>query len=250
MRALLQTVSDAYVDATTTYADPSGGIDVDRAREQHAGVVQAMAWLGYETTVLPGEDAGPDAVFVEDPAVISEGRALMTRSAHPVRAREGARLRPTLAAWGLELVEMREGFLDGGDVMIVGRTAFVGMTARTDAAGAAALQAAFPQLDVRTVAMPPGVLHLKCETSPLDDRVLATERMGRALGVPFVGVPQPEAYAANAVAWGSRVLCAAGFPRTQEALEAAGFACRAVDVSEMRKGDGSITCLSLRVAAR
>lgn len=247
MRALLQSVPDAYVDATTTWTDPTGaGIDLARARAQHAAIIHGMVWLGYQTTVLPGADAGPDAVFVEDPAVIHGGRALMTRSAHPVRALEGQRLRPALADWGLEIVDMTEGHLDGGDVMIVGALAFVGLTARSDAAGAAALQAAFPQLEVRTVAMPSGVLHLKCETSPLDDRVLATERMGRALGLPYVVVPPEEAYAANAVAAGGKVLCAAGFPRTQAALEAAGFLCRPIDVSEMRKGDGSITCLSLR----
>jgi dimethylargininase len=246
MRALMQAVPDAYVHATTG-AGPAVGVDLELARAQHAAVVAGMRWLGFTPLVLPVVGAGPDAIFVEDPAVVFGGRALITRSRHPVRATEGARLRPALQVLGLELVDQTDGHLDGGDVLIVGRTATVGLSSRSDAAGAAALARAFPELEVRAVPLPPGVLHLKCEVSPLDDRVLATARVARLLDHPHIEVPEAEAYAANAVSARGRVLCAAGFPRTREALDAAGFAVQALDMSEIRKGDGSITCLSLRV---
>ena len=247
MRALMQAVPDVYVHATTG-AGPAVGVDLALARAQHAAVVAGMRWLGFTPVVVPEAGAGPDAIFVEDPAVVFGGRALLTRSRHPVRATEGARLRPALQGFGLALVDQTDGYLDGGDVLIVGRTATVGLSSRSDAAGAAALARAFPELEVRVVPLPAGVLHLKCEVSPLDDRVLATARIARLLDHPYVEVPEAEAYAANAVAAGGRVLCAAGFPRTLAALDAAGFEVRAVDTSEIRKGDGSLTCLSLRVA--
>jgi dimethylargininase len=243
----MQAVPDAYVGATTMGARPV--IDLEEARRQHAGIVSAMEWLGYDVTLLPDDGAGADAVFVEDPVVVHGHRAALLQSAHAARAAEGIRLAPALAGWGLELLRMT-GFAraDGGDVMVVDRTAYIGLSARTNAEGAMAVGQLLG-LVVQPIALPPGVLHLKCAVSPLPDgRVLATRALAQAIGLPAVIVPDEEEYAANCVANGQRVVCAAGYPRTAEALDAAGFEVRLVDTTEIAKGDGSLTCLSIRSA--
>ncbi|MEZ4318064.1 MAG: hypothetical protein R3F61_11190 [Myxococcota bacterium] len=246
-RALLQAVPDTYVHATVGFLASGEPIDLALARVQHAAVVAGMEWLGFTPTVLGVDGAGPDAVFVEDPVVVHGSRVAFLQSAHPVRALEGPRLAPVFEAWGLERVDMGgEARMDGGDVMIVGDRAFVGLSSRTNRAGAAALGALLG-LSVEVVELPDDVLHLKCATSPLGDgRILATAALAERIGLPAVIVPDAESYAANCVAHEGRVLCAAGFPRTADALLRAGFEVRALELSEIRKGDGSITCLSVR----
>ncbi len=242
----MQAVPDTYVGATTMGEAPD--IDLDRARAQHASIVEAMQWLGYDVSVLPDDGAGADAVFVEDPVVVHGYRAALLQSAHPVRALEGPRLAPTLSKWGLDLVSMTGiARADGGDVMIVDQTAYVGLSARTNPEGAFALGGLLGVV-VQPVALPKGVLHLKCAVSPLPDgRILATRALADAIGLPAVIVPDEEDYAANCVGHGNRVICADGHPRTAEALDAAGFDVRLVQTTEMAKGDGSLTCLSIRV---
>jgi len=248
-RALLQAVPASYVDATVAYlSDGREPIDVSVARAQHGALVEGMAWLGYDCAVLGEEGAGPDAVFVEDPVVVHGGVALMLRSAHPGRADEGRRLAPVLARWGLTIQHMEApAHADGGDVLVLGDDVYVGRSSRTNEEGARAIGEALG-LRLHLVTLPGETLHLKCEASPLPGgRVLATRAMAEAMGVEAVIVPDEEAYAANVVARGARALCAAGFPATKKALEEAGFEVRALDLSEMRKGDGSITCLSVRI---
>ncbi len=107
---------------------------------------------------------------------------------------------------------------------------------------------------VVAVDLPPHVLHLKCVAAPLgDDRVLIARGTLAAevfAGCAAVWVPADEAYAANAVALGRGVIVSDGFPRTREALERAGFAVHAVPTSEVRKADGSLTCLSILLPVR
>ncbi len=250
--AFVRPVPDRYADATRGVLD--GGrdpIDVARARAQHAAYVSGLRWLGYAIRTLPAAHALPDSVFVEDPAVISGRRALIARSAHPVRAREADAVRDALAEAGFEVAHMPPGAtLDGGDVLQVGRRMWVSRSARTNRAGIDALGAAFPGVALSEVPLPPGVLHLKCACSRVGPRaVLVAEGAldpGIFAGLDVLVAPAEEAYAANAVGRAGRVLVAAGHPRTARRLARAGLAVRAVEVGEIRKGDGSLTCLSLR----
>ena len=145
--------------------------------------------------------------------------------------------------------------LYGGDCLRLGRTLYVGRSARTNELGVAQAAAVLAPRGVRVVpvALPAGVLHLKCVCAPLgDDRVLLAEGAlppDTFEGAGVVWVPRAETYAANAVAVGDRVIVADGFPRTREALERAGFAVHAVATTEVRKADGSLTCLSILVPA-
>jgi dimethylargininase len=145
--------------------------------------------------------------------------------------------------------------LDGGDCMRVGDTIYVGRSARTNDAGIARLAEVFGPMagsraKVVPIDMPPGVLHLKCVCSPLDDEriLLADDSIPASLfDARVIRVPASETYAANAVAIGTHVIVADGFPRTHDALASAGFTLHLVPTSEVRKADGSLTCQSLLV---
>jgi dimethylargininase len=143
--------------------------------------------------------------------------------------------------------------LDGGDCLRLGATLYVGRSARTTAAGIERLATVFASRGLRVVGvdLPPAILHLKCVCAPLgDDRVLLAEGTLPASvfgAARIVWVPAEEAYAANAVAIGSHVLVAAEYPRTHDALRAAGFTLHPVPTSEVLKADGSLTCQSILI---
>jgi dimethylargininase len=251
VRALVRGIPDAYVRATRELAMGAGDIDVALARSQHEAYVGALGRLGARVERLPADEAHPDCVFVEDTAVIARGRAVVLRSAHPGRRGEAAAVARALAASGLDVVDLDEGTCDGGDVLVVGDRAWVGRTARTDAAGIAALGRALAQVGVAVtpVDLGQGVLHLKCVcSSPAPGAVVVAAGAldaGVFEGLQRIEVPADEAYAANTVGIGGRVLVAAGYPGAAAALRRAGLEPVPLEVSEIRKGDGSLTCLSL-----
>ncbi len=230
---------------------PASAIDVELARRQHAAYGTALAAAGATVTVLDADERCPDCVFVEDTAVVAEGLALITIPGAPSRRAET----PAIAAALATLVEVQTmespATLDGGDVMRVGSTLYVGRSARTNEAGIASLAAAFTPRGLRVVALdlPSDVLHLKCVCTPLGEgRILLAEgSLAPALfdAVHCVIVPAAETYAANVVALGHHVIVAAEYPRTLDVLVGAGFQVHPVPTTEVRKADGSLTCQSL-----
>ena len=245
--ALTRHVPDSFASALAMTRPPSP-IDVARAQRQHLAYRAALAACGLDVTTLPADEACPDCVFVEDTAVIVDRVALITRPGAPSRQPETPPIARALEA-SCELVHMAApATLDGGDVLCVGSTIFVGRSARTNEDGIAALRRAF-RLRVVPIALPPGVLHLKCVVSPLDDEtiLLADDSLPHDLfpGLRIVRVPKDETYAANAVAINRHVIVAAEHPRTHELLAAAGFTPHPVPTTEVAKADGSLTCQSL-----
>ncbi|MEQ1566820.1 MAG: N(G),N(G)-dimethylarginine dimethylaminohydrolase [Myxococcota bacterium] len=245
MIALVSAVTDAYGAATRP--DPTRPLDLARARDQHAAYVDALQWLGHRVVALEPDPSHPDAVFVEDQAVVVGRRALITRSGHRGRRAEAGRVAEALGSLGLEVVRMSApASLDGGDVLRVGDTLLVGRSARTDDSGAAALAAAFPALEVVSVPLPPGVLHLKCVcASPGPGLVLASPAVALERWAEVLPVHPEDAWAANVVGHDGKVVVGAGFPRVTQALRARGFVVREVELGELRAGDGSLTCLSI-----
>jgi dimethylargininase len=205
-----------------------------------------LASLDVDVKVLPADHALADSCFVEDTAVVVGNIALITRPGAPSRQPETGRIADALGK--LERIYMQEpATLDGGDCMRVGNRIYVGKSARTNGAGIAELTRVFK--DVVVIDMPRDVLHLKCVCAPLGaDRItLADDTIpAKAFGsVDIVRVPAEEAYAANVLALGASVLVPAGFPRTRDALAAAGFTTLELHTSEFRKADGALTCLSI-----
>jgi dimethylargininase len=238
---------------------PDPPIDVDRARRQHDAYAAALEALGVTVERLPADDALPDSCFVEDVAVAAGGVALITRPGASSRRGEVDAVAAALARHArrerLERLERMEApaTLDGGDCLRVGRRFYVGVSRRTSLEGIARLARAFPDHEVIPVEVPAGVLHLMSVCSPLPGgRVLLAEGTldpARLPGAEVVLVPRAEAHAANAVAIGDGVLAAAGAPRCREVLAALGLRVIEVDTSELRKADGALTCLSVRLEA-
>ncbi len=267
IRALIRGVPDSFANALSVVPreGTSAQIDVGLARAQHAAYRAALEASGAAVTQLPADERFPDCVFVEDTAVMAGppgeggdragGRAgdrfaLITRPGAPSRRGETDAVAAELSL-RLELARMEEpATLDGGDCMRLGRTLYIGRSARTNAAGIARVEAVLAPRGLRIVAveLPPDVLHLKCVCSPLgEDRVLLAEDTLPAglFDAEVVWVPSEERYAANAVAIGDHVIAAAEYPRALAALAAAGLRVHPVPTSEVRKADGSLTCQSI-----
>lgn len=229
-----------------------GRPDYGKALEQHAAYVEALRGCGLAVIVLEADEDYPDSVFVEDTVVLSENTAVITRPGAASRRGEEKSMALALAEFYPKLGRvLAPGTLEGGDVMRAGDRFFIGLSGRTNPTGAQQLAAILQRHGYETVLVPLlKVLHLKTGVSCLgDNRLLACgEFLAQPLFSSFdvIPVPAEESYAANSLRVNGRVLVPAGFPRTRQAIEHAGYETIALDVSEFRKLDGGLSCLSLR----
>jgi dimethylargininase len=225
-------------------------IDIARAREQHAAYCDCLRDLGLRVIVLPAEPAFPDAVFVEDPAIVLDEVAIMTRMGAESRRGEAESLARELEKHRPLRWMKSPATLDGGDVMRCGRTLFVGLSARTNAAGIQQLAAEAEPFGYRVrPAAVQGCLHLKSAASDLGGDTVLIRRpcidTGAFTGLRMIDVPAGEEGGVNVLRIGDSVLVAAGFPKTAACVEALGRRVKVVDNSELRKAEGALTCCSL-----
>jgi dimethylargininase len=228
-------------------------IDVQRAREQHDGYATALRDAGVAVHILAADDRCPDCCFVEDTAVVLGEVALLTCPGAPSRRPEvdavGGALRERLA---LRRMTGEGATLDGGDVLRAGPYVFVGLSSRTTPGGVAALESLARTQGLEVVSVPvAGGLHLKSSVTLLDPHTLLVLQ-GSLDCTPFETrglrcVPVVEAAGANVLPVGEVVLVSSMAPRTADLVTAQGIEARLVDVSEFHKGDGALTCLSLRI---
>ncbi len=228
-------------------------IDIDRAMEQHAAYVATLVDLGvsvHELDRLPGH---PDAVFVEDTALVLDALAVMLRPGAVSRRGELSSVAEALARYREVVWLEGPGSVDGGDVIVLGRTLLVGRTSRSDVAGITALEAAVAPFDyvVREVTVT-DCLHLKTAATAVDHETIIAHRPFADLdGVDarIIEVPPDEPQGANVVSVGATLLADATAQLTLRILEKAGFDIRPVDVSEFAKAEGALTCKSLILTA-
>lgn len=248
-RALVRRPSPHLTDGLLTHLDRVP-VDVDLARRQWDGYVAALTGAGWDPVEVPAAPECPDGVFVEDTVVMVGGTAVITHPGAPPRRPETMGTSVTVRALGYPTVAIEDGHLEGGDVLKIGTTVYVGRTARTDAAGVAALRRICAPLDHRVVAVPTTkVLHLKSAVTALPD--------GTVIGYPPLvddpGFwphfrPMPEEGGSHVVDLGDgRLLMAASAPRSIELIADLGFVPIAVDISEFEKLEGCVTCLSVRL---
>ena len=246
--AICREVPASYSDCLR---ESGASIDVEKAREQHARYVEVLQRLGVSVTVFPPLDDLPDSVFVEDVAVITGRHTLLTNPGAPSRRGEVAAMREALTTH-FTIHETDDGaFLDGGDVLRVGDRLFVGLSNRTNEAGAAALErgAGLDDLRVVPVRVRHG-LHLKSACTALDDRTVIqraaafdSDELERH---EVCGVEAPEPSGTNILVLADSVLVPASAPRTAERLSDSGWNVLTLDISEFQTGDGALSCLSLR----
>jgi dimethylargininase len=231
----------------------TGVPDLTLMQTHHADYVTALKSTGATVIELDALPAYPDSVFVEDTALCLPEAAVIMRPGAPSRLGEAADMAPHLAGLYRQIADITApARIEGGDILVTEREILVGLSARTDAAGIAALTAAVTPWGhtVREVLTPPGVLHFKTDCSLMDaETILATPRLaasGCFDGYRVIRTAPGEDAAANAIRFNDLVLFPAGFPRTRDSLLAAGYAVREIGNSECAKLDGGMSCLSLR----
>lgn len=247
--AVVRGVPPSLARCELTYARREP-IDLDRAVAQHSAYVELLRGLGLETVELPADPDLPDCCFVEDVAVVLDELAVMTMPGAVSRRGEIPAVEAALARFR-PLAHVRlPATLEGGDVLRIGRTLFVGRSPRTNDDGIARLTALAEPLGYRVVPVPvTGCLHLKSAVTALDhDRVLANRAwvdLAMFRGFDVLEVAPDEPGAANVLRVQGLVIAHPGFPRTSDRIAALGYAVRPLDVSEFVKAEAALTCKSL-----
>jgi dimethylargininase len=233
-------------------AGDRGDPGYDGIRAEHGAYVAALRSAGVAVTVLPPLEDFPDSMFVEDPALVFSEGAILLRPGAPSRAAEADAIALTLRGLFDVVLDLPAGLADGGDVLVTPEQVIIGLSARTDRAGAEALTACLAELGHKAaiVETPAGVLHLKTACSLLDHETVfcipALAATGMLDGFRQVVTPDGEDAAANALRVNDAVMVGAGFPRTIERLGSLGYAVVPLETSEIGRIDAGLSCMSLR----
>jgi len=234
-------------------AHDMGNPDYEGIVAEHQAYIAALKNAGVEVTVLPALSEFPDAIFVEDPALVFTKGAILLRSGAPSRAGEAAAIAPVLREHFDTVLSLpKGGHVEGGDVLVTPDAVMIGLSARTDEAGAQGLISCLETLGIngRIVHTPPDVLHFKTDCSLLsEDTVLCTKRLARS-GVfdhlKIILVPDGEEAAANALRVNDVVMVGSQFPKTLEVLAQSGYEIVPLDTRQIGMIDAGLSCMSLR----
>lgn len=250
--ALTRAVSPAIARCELAYLERRP-IDVELAREQHRVFESVLRDAGYEVRTLPADPSLPDSVFVEDTAAVLDEVAVIARPGAASRRPETEPVARALADYRALARITAPATLDGGDVLPIGRTVYVGETRRTNRDGIAQLAAAVAPhgYTVRAVAVR-GCLHLKsAATLVAPDTVLCSPRWvdpAAFAGLRVVEVAVEEPGAANGLLVGARVIYPSSFPATARRLAQRGIDMLSLNVSELQKAEGAVTCCAILIA--
>ncbi len=226
--------------------------DYQKALNQHDDYIKALENCGLEVFILEPDQTFPDSVFIEDTCLITRACTVITRPGADSRRGEIRSVEQAVRSLDLPLESIKApGTLDAGDIMMVGDHYYVGLSNRTNETGVAQLGKILKKYGMTVSAIPLStVLHLKTGLSYLEHNNLLA--YGEFLDRPefrdhnILAVNEKEAYAANSVWINEMVIVPAGFPQTEKMIENQGYETLLVDVSEFRKLDGGVSCLSLR----
>jgi dimethylargininase len=251
--AIVRTPGENFADGLTTV--DLGKPNFSKVLAQHAAYCDALQQCGLDVLRLDADLQHPDSTFVEDTAVLTAKSAILTRPGASSRVGEVASIREAVERVYSVIYEIEPpGTLDGGDICEAGMHFFLGISHRTNREGAGQLSkflaaegytSSLSDIRSRT-----SILHLKSGISYLDNNhlVVMEELADREEfeGYNLVRVPVEESYACNCVLVNNRVLLPSGFPRLNSALTGLGYKPLLLDMSEFRKMDGGLSCLSLR----
>ncbi len=245
-RALVRDIGDRYKSCLSTHPLHST-LDLSLAREQHTAYCSALKELGLEIIRVPRDDERPDSVFVEDNVVVHGGKALICRMAKTSRRGEETGVEAVLKQYLKVKRATSPATVEGGDVVHLDDKLISGISQRTNPEGIAQMQE-WLEVPVATV-FDPSIMHLKSYVTYLGRNIMiATERYAThpALeGFQIIIPPSENEYAADTLAVGDTVLMAEGYPEAHKMVEEAGFDVVVLNVSEIQKCDGALTCMSV-----
>jgi dimethylargininase len=247
--AITRQISPRFNECEITHIERTP-IDLDIARAQHEEYVRALKSLGCEAIELPAEPDLPDSVFVEDAAFILPEVAVITRPGADSRKPETESIAQALSPFK-SLVPLQEpATLDGGDVLVLGKRIFIGLSTRSNHDAIDQLNSLLAKFGyVVTGVELHDCLHLKSAVSRVDDQTLLINKNWLDIHhfekYNLIEVDPDEPFAANCLPVGESIVYPTTFPRTCARLEEAGYQVIKVDVSELAKAEGAVTCCSL-----
>jgi dimethylargininase len=243
--ALTRQVGPSFAECELTFLDRQP-IDLAKAIEQHRAYEACLAKLGAQIISLPADPQFPDGVFVEDPAIVLDEVAIITHPGAESRRGETTSIADALAPFR-DLRYIREpGTLEGGDVIHIGNSLFVGLSKRTNHEGIAQLAQLLPDYRVMPVEVT-RCLHLKSGACWAGGDIILANREWVDTSVfsdfQIIDIAEPDA--ADVLPIAGKLLIPSNFPRTTEILQAAGIDVLPIEVSELQKAEAGVTCLSL-----
>jgi dimethylargininase len=252
--AITRAVSPGLMSCELTFVDRQP-IDISKAKSQHTAYEHLLAKLGIEVHSLAAEPNLPDSMFVEDPAIVLDELAVILPLGTKSRQPEAESLAKALAPFRKLARITAPAAIEGGDVLRIDRTLYVGQTTRTNAEGIRQLAAILAPHGYNVVAVPvTGCLHLKSAVTYLGRNTLLANRHwfdSKPFDTTFssdfqwVDFDPAEPHAANALAISDTVIFPAAFPKTRSRIESAGFHVTLLDISELQKAESGLTCSSL-----
>jgi dimethylargininase len=249
LHAITRAVSPSLANCELTFLDRQP-IDIAKAQAQHTAYEHLLAKLGIHVHSLPAEPTLPDSMFVEDPAIVLDELAVILPLGTKSRQPEAESLARALAPFRKLANITAPGAIEGGDVLHIDRTLYVGQTTRTNAEGVRQLATILAPHAYRVVPVPvTGCLHLKSAVTYLGRNALVANRPWFDT-TPFshfqwIDVDPAEPQAGNALAIVDTVIFPASFPKTRARIESAGFHLTPLDISELQKAESGLTCSSL-----
>lgn len=247
--ALTRPISRSFEQCQLTHLDRQP-IDLELARRQHASYEKLLALYGCEILQLPEQPDLPDAVFVEDTAVVLDELAVLARPGSVTRRPEVRSMAKALQEFRTVLPIEAPATLDGGDVLRVGRTILVGLSSRTKRRAVDQLRRLLEPFAYTVSAVPlRGCLHLKSAVTQVGPDLLLVNPawidVSLLASFRLLEIDPSEPQAANALLMDEIVIYPQAFPATKDRLERAGCTVQAVEVSELAKAEGGVTCCSL-----
>lgn len=249
LTAITRGVSETLAHGELTFRERTP-IDVALARRQHEAYEAALTKLGVRIDHLPADYAYPDAVFVEDIALVLDEIAIVTFPGAPSRRGETESIARAVAKYRPVQRLTAPATLDGGDVVRIGKSLYVGLSSRTNQEGIDQLDALLSPLGYTVYAVEVvGALHLKTACTYAGRGILLANPEWAATNVfryvEVLAVDPREWWGASVLSIGETLVMPESFPRTRARLEARGFTVVPVDLSELQKAEGGPTCLSI-----
>ncbi len=247
--AITRPVSPRFAECELTHLGRVP-IDATRAAAQHASYERCLVDLGVQIHRLPAEADLPDSVFVEDTAVVLDELAIITRPGAASRRPETVAVADALGHHRPLAYIEAPATVDGGDILVVGRRIYAGLSSRTSTAGVDQLRLLVAPFGYRvTPVTVSGCLHLKSAVTSVAPDMLLINRDWVDGGVfsdmGLLEVDPDEPHAANALMAGDTVVFPVAFERTTDRLRESGITVRQIDVSELAKAEGGVTCCSV-----